>query len=177
MAQQRLAEARTALNAGAEITRTLWGVWHLLEGADSHAMDPSKVGSRAMNPGWRDPVATFEIERHGDPHGQVQTWRIDLARGTAECVAERPLRVHEVPSEGDLRVLAHDLAQLIRAGGHDPRLRWEDDSRLEVKVLADSALGGTTSGQATRLRKAIAVELGDGWRRERGLFVRVAARQ
>lgn len=163
-----------ALNAGDDVVRVLWRVWYLLDGADAHAMAGYKLLERAKNPTWRDPVATFEIERHGDPAGQIQTWNVNLARGTAECVDERPLRPQTSQLQQDEGALAAELASLIRAGEDDPRLRWADDRRHEVKVLADSALGGATSSQAKRLREAIAAELGDAWVRERGLFVRAA---
>jgi hypothetical protein len=164
-----LAKARTALNGGDDIVAVLWRVWHLLDGADAPAMAGFKLG-RARNATWRDPIAAFDIERHGHPAGQVQTWRVDLARGTAECVDERPLRQQAVWSNEEICALAAELASLIRAGQDDPRLRW-NARRNEVKILADSALGGATSSQAKRLRDAIGAELAGTWVRERGLFV------
>jgi hypothetical protein len=126
---------------------------------------------RATNPTWRDPIATFQIKRHGDPAGQIQSWRVDLVHGIAECVVERPLRSQRSRPEEEVGALAAELVLLIRAGQDDERLRWSE-RRQAVKVLADSALGGATPRDATLLRKAISEQLGDGWRRERGLFVK-----
>jgi hypothetical protein len=170
-----LGEARRALNDGDDVVDVLWRVWHLLDGADAHAMTAFKVG-RATNATWRDPVANFEIERHGNRGGEIQSWRVDLACGTAECVGERPLRTPANWSNEDILVLAVELAKIIQAGQDDERLRW-GTCRNEVKVLSDAALGGATSSQARRLRGGIQKELGGSWIRDRGLFVRVIKRQ
>ena len=164
-----LEEARTALNAGGDFPGVLERVWYRLKGGDAHAMAGFKLPNRIANAMWRDPVATFTIERHGDLDGEVQTWKVDLARGNATCVAERSLRPPTPQLPWDERGVAAEIASLIRAGRDDPRLSWQDARRHAVKVIVSKALppgsGLATPSQATRLRVAIA-KLGDAWVRE-----------
>lgn len=131
---------------------------------------------RIENALWRDPVATFQIKRHGDPDGQLQTWRVDLAHGSAVCTSERPLRPRTPQLRWNERPVAAELARLIQSGEDDPRLRWRDDRRREVKVITTKALPPgsprATSDQATRLRTALTTELGDEWTRQMGWWVR-----
>jgi hypothetical protein len=169
-----IGEARAALNGGADVVGTLRRVWHLLDGGDRHAMSRDKL-ERAEGVTWRDPFARFRIERHGDPYGQMQMWRVDLTRGRAEMVHERPLRVDAVPQpwdEGSL--LAAELAAAVRAGTDDHRLRWHSKQRREVRVDYGRALGVSRASEAdaTRLRDALDAQLRGEWVRDAGWWVR-----
>ena len=133
--------------------------------------------ARIYNATWRDPTAVFTIERHGDLDGEIQTWRADLARGSAECVSERSLRPpRPKQSPLDEQAVAGELARLIRAGADDPRLRWQTAHRRAVAVNVSKALppgsAPATAGQAARLKAALSEALGSEWVRERGLWVR-----
>ena len=165
-------EARTALNADADVIGTLRRIWHLLDGNDGHAMSGGKL-ERAENVTWRDPVASFTIERHGDPYGQSQTWRVDLRRSTAQMVHERPLRVDPVPQPWDEGSVSTELAAAVRASA-DPRLIWHTKQRREVRVHYGRALGVPTASEAdaTRLRNAIDAQLRGEWVRDAGWWVR-----
>ncbi|MGZ4301247.1 MAG: hypothetical protein ACXVR9_08670 [Gaiellaceae bacterium] len=168
-----LDDARAALNAGADLGDVLRRVWHLLSGAGAHAMAGYKL-DRIENPSWRDPVATFQIERHGEPVGQTQRWRIDLRDGTAHCVSETPLR-SRVSQQWDEGGLAAELARAIEAGEDDPRLRWRNSQRDAVKIVTTEVLPGAPSDHgplATRLHRALAAELRDRWTRELGYWVK-----
>jgi hypothetical protein len=168
-----IGEARAALNAGADVVSTLRRVWYLLDGGDRHAMSRDKL-ERAEGVTWGDPFARFRIERHGDPYGQMQMWRVDLTRGTAEMVHERPLRVDPVPQPWDEGSLAAELAAAVRASADDPRLIWHTKQRREVRVQYGRALGVPTASEAdaTRLRNAIDAQLRGEWVRDAGWWVR-----
>jgi hypothetical protein len=171
-------EARQALNAGDDVVATLRRVWHLLDGADAHGMAGDKL-DRADRVTWRDPVVTFELERHAGGDVQHQRWRVDLERGVTACVAERWLRPRYASGPFDARTVAVELARAMRAGDDDPRLEWRDERRLTVKVLTSQALPpGSTRGSprhAVQLRDALADELGHEWSRDAGVWVRAEA--
>ena len=115
------AEARTALNVGADIISVLRRVWHLLEGANAHAMTSDKL-ERIEGQKWSDPIVTFRIERHGSPATQIQRWKINLADATAVCTSEKPLHPRTPRPRLDEYEVAQELARSIRAGADDPRL-------------------------------------------------------
>jgi hypothetical protein len=165
-------EARAALNADADIAETLRRVWHLLDGGDRHAMSGGKL-DRAEGVTWRDPFASFRIERHGDPYGQMQTWRVNFVSGTAKMLHERPLRVDEVPQPWDDGLLAAELAAAVRADAEDPRLIWRR-GRREVKPDYGRALGvpHAKQSEAARLRDALDAQLGREWVRDAGWWMR-----
>lgn len=166
-------EARAALNAGASVIDTMRRVWHLLDGGHRHAMSGGKL-ERAEGAAWGDPFASFKIERHGDPYGQVQMWRVNLALGTARMVQERPLRVDPDPKPWDERALAAELAAAVRASAKDDRLVWCGDRKREFKLDYGRALGVPHASQVdtARLRDALAAELSDEWVRDAGWWVR-----
>jgi hypothetical protein len=138
-------------------------------------MAPYKL-DRIENARWRDPVATFVIERHGELDGELQTWRADLASGTAALTNERSLRARPTNEPWDERPVAAELARLIKAGENDPRLNWRGARRHAVKVLTTKTLppdhSRATPEQSDRLHAALADELGDAWTRERGTWVK-----
>jgi len=143
-------------------------VWHPLDGRDAHAMSGGKL-DRAEGATWCDPFVRFRIERQGDPHGQVQSWRADLSRGTAVMVRERPLGVDPVPEPWDA-----ELASPLQADPDDPP-RLAQRAAAGSQALTIGALWGVSRVRpedAARLREALNAQLRGEWVRDEGWWAR-----
>jgi hypothetical protein len=78
------------------VTALLAGCWHEFEGVESQRMHAGKLG-RMENVRWEPLVLSFRIERHGamgvgSTRAELQDWRVDLDRKTAQCESSRSYR-------------------------------------------------------------------------------------
>jgi hypothetical protein len=75
------------------VTALLANCWHEFAGAESQRMHAGKLG-RMEDVSWVPPVLSFRIERHGamgvgSTRAELQNWRVDLDRKTAQCERSR----------------------------------------------------------------------------------------
>jgi len=148
--------------------------WSDFAGADSERMHAGKLG-RMEAVQWDPPVLSFTIERHGamgmgSTRAELQHWRIDLDRRTAECERSRRYRQMLLRAEA-VRVepIAQELAESIIAGRSDARLKWQGEETVRVLMAKifpyDSGYIQTVTGRRSRLRTALGTLLSEkGWR-------------
>ncbi len=148
--------------------------WHDFAGAEAERMHAGKLG-RMEDLRWDPPVLSFTIERHGamgvgSTRAEIQQWRVDLDRKTAECERSRSYRQVLARAEG-VRIgpIARELADSIAAGGADERLKWQGAEIVRVLMAKifpyDSGYRQTVTGRRKRLRAALEAILGEkGWR-------------
>ena len=159
------------------IAGLLSGCWHEFAGANSHRMHAGKLG-RIETVRWDPPVLSFRIERHGSiglgsTRAELQNWRVDLDRKTAQCSLSRSYR-QALPRADVVKIepIAQELAESIALGHSDPRLKWQGDGTVRVlmaKVLPyDSGYMQTVTGRRRRLRGALGTLLAEnGWQEVR----------
>src|SRR5260370_36638499 len=106
-------------------------------------MHDGKVGRRGSVLG-EPPVLSFQIERHGamgvgSTRAELQHWRVDLDRKTAQCERNGSYRQALPRAEGvRIEPIARELADSIIAGSVDQRLKWQGDASeriLRAKVF------------------------------------------
>jgi hypothetical protein len=160
------------------VTALLAGCWHKFGGAESQRMHAGKLG-RMEDVRWEPPVLSFRIERHGamgmgSTRAELQDWRVDLDRKTAQCESNRGYR-QALPRAEVVRIepIARELADSIIAGSSDQRLKWQGGDTVRVlmaKVFPyNSGYIQTVTGRRKRLRAALEPMLaGSGWRGIRG---------
>ncbi len=161
------------------VTALLAGCWHEFVGAESQRMHAGKLG-RMEDVRWEPPVLSFRIERHGamgkgSTRAELQDWRVDLDRKTAQCDSNRGYR-QALPRAEVVRIepIARELADSIIAGSSDQRLKWQGGDTVRVlmakKVFPyNSGYIQTVTGRRKRLRAALERMLaGSGWRGIRG---------
>jgi hypothetical protein len=159
------------------VTALLAGCWHEFVGAESQRMHAGKLG-RTENVRWEPPVLSFRIERHGamgvgSTRAELQDWRVDLDRKTAQCESNRGYRQALPRAEGvRIEPIAEELAESIIAGRVDQRLKWQGGETVRVlmaKVFPyDSGYMQTVTGRRKRLRAALEPLLArNGWRENR----------
>jgi len=162
--------------AVAEVGRVaalLAGCWHEFVGADSERMHAGKLG-RMEDVCWEPPVLSFRIERHGaigvgGTRAELQDWLVDLERKTAQCERSRNYR-QALPRAEAVRIgpIAKELADNIKAGRADPRLKWQGDEKVRILMAKifpyDSGYMQTITGRRKRLRAALeALVAENGW--------------
>src|SRR5260370_21908412 len=102
-------------------------------------MHDGKVGRRGSVLG-EPPVLCFRIERHGamgvgSTRAELQHWRVDLDRKTAQCERSRSYRQALPRAEGvRIEPIARELADSIIAGRVDQRLKWQGDEAGRIIV-------------------------------------------
>ncbi len=159
------------------VTALLGGCWHEFGGAESQRMHAGKLG-RIGNVRWEPPLLSFRIERHGamgvgSTRAELQHWRVDLDRKTAQCERSRSYRQTLLRAEGvRIEQIAKELADSIIAGRVDQRLKWQGDETVRIlmaKVFPyDSGYTQTVNGRRQRLRAALETLVGEnGWREVR----------
>jgi hypothetical protein len=159
------------------VTALLAACWHEFVGAESQRMHAGKLG-RIENVRWEPPVLSFRIERHGamgvgSTRAELQHWRVDLDRKTAQCERSRSYRQALPRAEGvRIEPIARELADSIIAGRVDQRLKWQGDETVRIlmaKVFPyDSGYMQTVTGRRRRLREALGTLLAqNGWREVR----------
>jgi len=161
----------------ARVTALLAGCWHEFMGAESQRMHAGKLG-RMEDVSWAPPVLCFRIERHGamdvgSTRAELQHWRVDLDRKTAQCERSRSYR-QALPRAERVRMepLARELADSIIAGRADQGLKWQGGETVRIlmaKVFPyDSGYMRTVNGRRRRLRATLETLVAEnGWREVR----------
>ena len=138
-----------------DLVGLLSACWDRFVGSGETAMAAYKL-DRMENVRWYLPTLTFEVERHGgavmgSTRAEMQKWTLDMDALTAktESVGFRQIR----PSQRRLEVprLAEEVYKLIIHGSKDPRLRWNEDGSVRVRIgeilPKDSAVKQTLDGR------------------------------
>lgn len=148
--------------------------WRDFAGAQAEGMHEGKL-RRIEAVYWDPPALSFRIERHGamslgSTRAEVQRWRVDVDRRTAEC--ERGQSYRQVrPNAGAIRAepVAQQLAESIIAGSSDPRLKWREKTTVCILMAKIFPYGSgymqTVTGRRKRLRAVLGTLLVEhGWR-------------
>jgi hypothetical protein len=155
-----------------EVERLLAVAWTDLAG-DFGGMRPDKLFSRMEDVSWESPLLTFQIERHGatalgSSRAEMQTWTINLEKGTACCESSgyRQLSPRQRPL--DVRPMAEEVAALILEHVEDARVKWLDRETVRVNsgviLPKGSAVKMTLANRRKRFRLALAERLAPhGW--------------
>jgi hypothetical protein len=181
---KRIDNLRSVLNGFApgpipsatEVERALADCWHEFVGNDDHGMESYKLIGRMEQIEWRPPILSFTIERHGgtvlgSTRAELHHWKVNLDEMTAHCSIaghrtvgpiSKPVRQYE------LRLVAQEIAELIRQGTTDHRLIWKDSDTVHVVIEqiipTKSGVARTIQGRHKRLRQALEEVLAkDGW--------------
>ena len=162
-----LAEHRNYRGEIAETTRVeelLAACWNELQGDDG-GMAGFKLKGRMEEVKWDPPILGFTIERHGGTvmgsgYAELQSWIVDLERGTATLKNDRRKRWLGGPRNSPLKVgpLAAEIAELIKGGKQDPRLRWKSPDEVRVligEVIPDDCPNQTLVGRRMRFKRAL----------------------
>lgn len=149
----------------AHVVTLLAPVWDQLEGGTETEMAGFKLHNRTEGMHWEPPLLTFEIVRHGAAvlgsiYAEIQIWTVDLQKKTATVTDTNRRRViGERQSPVNVEPIADEIADAIRNGREDPRLKWYSESKVQVRIgkvlLAKSAVRQTLDGRRARLREAI----------------------
>ena len=169
---EELERLRTTLQAtepGAlDVTSELRQAWDYLEGGSDGGMEAYKLHLRTRNMTWDPPILSFDIERHGaivaggSGYAEIQTWDVDIDKGTASIVNTRNRRVLPMQPRFDTEALAKELAEVITSHREDPRIRWsKDGTRVQVRFGAalPAASQQTSEGRRKRLNKTLSERL------------------
>jgi hypothetical protein len=110
-------------------------------------------------------LPSFRIERHGamgvgSTRAELQDWRVDLDRKTAQCERGRGYRLALPRPEGvRIEPIARELADSIIAGGSDQRLKWQGGETVRVLMTRIFPYGSgymqMVTGRRKRLREAL----------------------
>jgi len=155
-----------------ELLHLLVEAWPRLEGESEESMADYKV-LRAEELTWEPPsTITFVVERHGPTalgsvYAELQSWRVDVEKATAQpCDAGRRL-VRERDKRLDVKPIAQEVMQKII--DHDtasPSLRWITENK--VRVLTGKLIPTnreTTAKRRKRLRERLnQLREPHGWR-------------
>jgi hypothetical protein len=157
----------------AEIEKALAQCWYLLDGGRVGKMAPHKLIGRMEQVTWEPPLLSFEIERHGGTalgsvYAELQAWTVDVKAGAASLAfGNRKRLVGTRNSPQKIKPIAKELADRIKKGEQDERLKWKSAGEVRILiagVIPDDAPNQTVSGRRKRLKIALQDELsGDCW--------------
>jgi hypothetical protein len=154
-----------------EIEKLLAQCWRQL-GGDYRGMAGYKLLGRMEDVVWNPPLLTFRIERHGGTalgsvYAELQSWQFDVERGIASYLGELGRRlVGQRDKPLKTAPLANEIAKLILAGQHDPRLKWLQSGgvRVNINKVIPATVKQTTTSRRRRFRKDLQEEIGPhGW--------------
>lgn len=162
-----------------EIARRLSLCWHELAAGGYGGMEGSKIYSplfpynRMESVTWNPPLLRFDIERHGATvagsiFADVQSWVINLEKGTAILEGVRKRQLGSRAKSLDTAAIACEITKLIRSGNRDNRLKWKSETcvRVLVGVVIPATNKQTTAGRRKRFWAALEKELKQhGWTR------------
>jgi hypothetical protein len=139
---------------------------------DDEGMEPYKLLNRMEDVMW-EPLLRFRIERHGgmacgSSRAEMQSWTVDVERGTASCEKTGYRQVLARQRPLDVKPLAEEVAALIVQHAEDARVKWqgEDAVRVNIGVILPekSAVKETLAKRRKRFRAALAERLAThGW--------------
>jgi hypothetical protein len=155
------------------IEELLASCWNELQGGDG-GMAGFKRNGRVEDVKWNPPILGFTIERHGGTvmgsgYAELQSWIVDLESGTATLENDRRKRWLGGPRNSPLKVgpLAAEIAELIKGGKQDPRLKWKSPDEVRVligEVIPDDCPNQTLVGRRMRFKRALQESLREnGW--------------
>lgn len=156
------------------VERMLCSCWDELDGSGFGGMTARKLLYRTEKLLWKPPILGFQIERHGaavagSVYAHVQTWQIDVQRGTADLNGfEKPRLVGKRDKPLKVASLAVEIAQLIVSGREDARLKWLGPNlvRVEIGRVIPATNRETTAARRQRLIKALEKQLqSQGWQK------------
>jgi hypothetical protein len=163
-----------ALAEEEQLETLLVSAWDQLEGSADGGMESYKLKGRIEIPAWSPPILSFQIERHGGTvngsvYAEMQQWEVDCDKGIANYDRFNSRRRQVAPKSRPLKVapIAKEIADFIRRGVPDGRLKWLSSS--EAKVLITEVIPGwgaqqTVSGRRRRFYTALQHELAEtGW--------------
>ena len=112
---------------------------------------------------------------NGSIYGELQCWRVDAERGTAEIAGSGTRRFRKPSARLDVKPLAHEVAELILAHDTDSRIKWRADGQAARAVLSEilpAAVKQTEEGRRRRFYAALDAELAQaGYSRHGAWFV------
>jgi hypothetical protein len=163
-----------------ELSFLLADAWQEFSGGDASGTDRSKVMGRVDKPVWRDPILTFDNERHGafcqgSSRATINRWAVDIANRRATLVGQGHRQMTPRSPRFDERPVAKAIAEAILAGTEDNRVQWRKD-RQSVRILTSEAVWTgmqackkTRADRSRRLLREIASLLdGHDWLPARG---------
>lgn len=155
----------------ARIEDLLAAAWDQLQG-DCGGMQGYKLRGRMEDVQWSPPILSFVIERHGGTvlgsgYAELQSWAVDVNSGRATLDDRPRKRWVGGPRNSPLKVapIAAEIAELIKSGKSDPRLKWKsaDEVRILIgEVIPADCPNQTLVGRRMRFKKALQEAL-DGW--------------
>jgi hypothetical protein len=156
-----------------EIEFLLSKCWDQFDGADVSGMIGSKLNDRTENMNWQPPILSFDIERHGRTVGgsiyaDFHTWTLDFQQKAAtvnEWSGKR--QIYPRASGVKMGPIVEEIADLIREGKQDKRLRWKGANQVTVNLRATFPAGvkATFDGRKKRFQEGLSAALGSaGWR-------------
>jgi hypothetical protein len=148
----------------AELLFRLAPCWGSFIGSEDEAMTGEKLYGRMEQVTWEPPHLCFIIERHGETavgstYATLQGWTLDVETRSASC--GRVGRRQVIPRQPNLNVhpLVEEIAQLILHRTKDPRLTWNTNGRVTVRIGKIQGLQAdwttakqTLTGRRTRFR-------------------------
>ncbi len=156
-----------------ELSSVLADHWEDFSGYCAERMDGDKLYRRMENAVWKPPKLTFQIERHGafclgSTRAELHAWEVDVEKRTATCNSGRYRQI--VPREPrlDVKPLAAEAVDLILNAKEDPRVQWNDDGSVKVRIgmfiPAGSTYQQTLIGRRRRFRNEVEKRLTPfGW--------------
>lgn len=139
--------------------------WDDLDGGDGHAMHAGKL-HRLEDPRWQPPVLYFDIERHGatvngSTYVEVQSWAVDVQSGLAEVICTTRRKLHASAPRMDMKAIASEVAEIIRTGADDPRVKHQADGSVMVltRELLPPSVKQTMEGRRRKFYVSLDAEL------------------
>src|ERR1700758_537579 len=125
----------------------LVSAWDELEGSADGGMESYKLKGRMETIAWHPPILSFQIERHGGTvngsvYAEMQQWEVDCEKGVANYDKFNSRRRQVAAKNRPLKVapIAKEIADVIRRGVADDRVKWLSSS--EAKVLIAEVIPG-----------------------------------
>jgi hypothetical protein len=157
----------------ADIEELLASCWQELNRHDG-GMAGYKLMGRMEEVKWNPPMLSFAIERHGGTvmgsgYAELQSWTVDLESGCATLADHPRKRWLGGPRNSPLKVgpIAAEIAELIKTGKQDPRLKWKSSDEAQIKiglVIPDDCPNQTLVGRRKRFKGALQESLREhGW--------------
>jgi hypothetical protein len=152
----------------------LVSAWNELDGSADGGMESYKLNGRMESLTWNPPTLSFQIERHGatvngSVYAEMQQWDVDCEKGVANYDKFNSRRRQVAAKNRPLKVapIAKEIADVIRRGVVDDRVKWLSSSEAKVlisEVIPDGGAQQTVSGRRKRFYTALQHELAEtGW--------------
>jgi len=148
----------------AGVEEALASCWEDLDRHDG-GMAGYKLIGRMEEVKWNSPILSFVIERHGGTvkgsgYAELQSWAVDLEKGLATLVDDYGRRWLGGSRNSPLKVgpIAAEIAELIKTGRQDPRLKWKSPDEVHIligEVIPDNCPNQTLVGRRRRFKKAL----------------------